>query len=43
MGGRLEGMEVGRDGGRKGGREGGREGERGSNNLMFKFHLVYIL
>ena len=27
-------------------REGGREGERergGSNNLMFKFYLVYIL
>ena len=32
-------MEVGRDGGRKRVRE--REGL--SNNLMFKFHLVYIL
>ena len=35
--GREEGREVGRDGCRKRGREGG------SNNLMFKFYLVYIL
>ena len=33
-------MEVGRDGGRK---RGTAEGEGGSNNLMFKLYLVYIL
>ena len=32
-------MEVGRDGGRKR----VREREVLSNNLMFKFHLIYIL
>ena len=45
--GREREIEGGREGGRKVGRDGGRKrvGEREglSNNLMFKFHLIYIL